>query len=131
VGDGAPATSGIPRLAAVALGGAAGAWLRWGLDAWMAAAGAPAVDMPVATLLANLSGTFVLAVASRRLLGVSAWAVGVTVGLLGAFTTFSALVVEAVGLAGRPLLALGYVAASLAGGVVAALAGLRVGGRSS
>lgn len=108
------------RVGAVALGGAVGAVLRWGLDVVVAADGWPA-----ATLVANLLGTFVLAVVAVRL-GSSAWAVGIRVGVLGSFTTFSALAVQTVELADRPLAAAAYLAASLAGGLVAALLGLRL-----
>lgn len=124
------ATSGPVRVAAVALGGAVGASLRWGLDV---AVGDVAVGevwavpgWPLGTLLANLLGTFVLAVLSTRL-GTAPWAIGLTVGVLGAFTTFSALVVQAVDLADRPVLALASVLVSLVGGVGAAALGLRLG----
>lgn len=110
----------VARVVAVGLGGAVGASLRWGVDVAMAIDGWPA-----ATLVANLLGTFVLAAASR-VLGASHWGVGARVGLLGAFTTFSALVVQAVVLVDRPVVAAGYLVASLGGGVLAALAGLRL-----
>jgi fluoride exporter len=49
--------------------------------------------------------------------------------VLGGFTTASTLALEVGDLAERPVVALGYLAASLAGGVLAAGAGLRLGER--
>lgn len=109
------------RPAAVALGGALGALARWGLDVAMAIEGWPA-----ATLVANLSGAFVLGLVSRRL-GDSLPAVGLRVGLLGAFTTWSSLVVQVVDLGKRPVVAIGYLLVSLGGGLALAALGLRLG----
>ncbi len=109
------------RAAAVGVGGAIGALARWGLDVALAVEGWPA-----ATLVANLLGAFVLALLSRRL-GDSAPAVGLRVGVLGAFTTWSALVVQVVDLGDRPGVAVGYLLVSLGGGLVLAALGLRLG----
>ena len=56
---------------------------------------------------------------------------GLGTGLLGSFTTFSALVASAILLTGfgEPLLAAVYVVVTLVGGVGAALLGLRIGHR--
>jgi CrcB protein len=56
---------------------------------------------------------------------------GLGTGLLGSFTTFSAVVASAALLtdAGQPLLAVLYVAITLVAGVGAAFLGLRVGRR--
>lgn len=114
-----------PRLAAVALGGAVGSVARAGVDVAVIDVGG--VDSwPLATLVVNLMGAFVLGVLVVRL-GPSTWADGVRVGVLGAFTTFSALVVEVVGLGERPLVMAAYLVTSLAGGLALAALGLRVG----
>ncbi|MFN2321622.1 MAG: CrcB family protein [Trueperaceae bacterium] len=88
-----------------------------------------AVGWPWSTLAVNLAGSFALgAVFGRadRARG-PAWlrGPGFTTGAVGSFTTFSALTVEASSL--EPAAALGYAAASLAGGLLAAALGWRVG----
>mgnify|MGYP001820737543 CR=1 FL=1 len=109
---------------AVATGGALGGLTR-ALTAEISA------SWPWPTLIVNLAGAFVLGVAvvyGRRHWPLPLMA-GVTVGLLGALTTFSTLAGELwsqqqagdwVGLAA-------YVAASGVGGLLAAVAGLRLG----
>lgn len=85
-----------PRiLAAVALGGATGSLLRWGVEtALPPASGA----VPWATLLVNVTGSALLG-AAVVLLGRGALRVGrrafLTTGLLGGFTTFSTYAVQA------------------------------------
>ncbi len=85
---------------------------------------------PFSTLIANIFGSFVLGVfviagadvvASKRLLGPF-----FAVGLIGSFTTFSAFAVESVVLVDRDehLLAVAYVATSLAFGLAAAWCGM-------
>lgn len=87
---------------------------------------------PWATLLVNLSGTFVLA----AVLGGPAqtrWSptvvAAVAVGFLGAFTTFSTFGYETFTLlrTDRAAVAAAYVAASLIGGLLLAAAGYAVG----
>jgi CrcB protein len=84
---------------------------------------------PWATLAVNVLGSFVLgAVFGRADRGrAPAWlhGPGFTTGVVGSFTTFSALAAEAAGLA--PGTAVGYAAASLAGGLLAAAIGWRTG----
>lgn len=115
--------SGGDRLA-VAVGGGAGALLRTLLGlAWSS------TTWPWATLTANVTGAFLLGVVvattargdRRRLL--------VGTGLLGAWTTFSALALESVELLGADGAAgLAYPAVTVALGLAAATAGLRLGG---
>ena len=108
------------ELAAVFIGGVAGALARAGVaEALPAAPG----HWPWATLLVNVAGAFVLgAVAARgyrrALLGQ---------GVCGALTTFSTFQLELLHMldAGRAGLALAYAAASLAAGVAAAELGRR------
>jgi CrcB protein len=117
-------------LVAVLLGGILGTGMRLALDAVLPHSDA---QFPWSTLIANLVGSFVLALIVARLWPTApAWLrAGLGAGVLGSFTTFSALVVSLLTLtqAGLPLVALVYLVVSLAGGLAAALAGLRVGGR--
>lgn len=116
-----------PRLLAyVAVGGAVGVLAR-------AAIVAPLGDaevVPWVTLAINVAGSLLLGIvvgalddrhaAARAFLGT---------GVLGGFTTYSAFAVETALWASTPLLAVGLAAASVAGGVVGAAAGLIVGRR--
>lgn len=113
-------------------GGAVGTLLRAGLGVLL-----PAVpgQLPVATVTVNLVGAFVLgwltvAVTrgvrdpdrARRL------RLGLGTGLCGGFTTFSTFMVESVHLLGEaPGIAVGYLAVSLVGGVLAAAGGAWLG----
>lgn len=113
----------------VALGGAAGTFVRYGLGLWWA-------DAAVTTLVVNLVGAFALgalvpmlgrlsnstrAERLRLLLGT---------GVLGGFTTYSGLAT----LTGEALLgeqvpwALGYAGVTLVAGLMASLVGMWVGG---
>jgi len=108
---------------AVAAGGAIGASGRW-LVAWtfdaMGAGHVPGT-WPWATLAVNLIGCVVIGFAARFVArGTAAWAFVVT-GVLGGFTTFSALAVELNDLAeaDRMTLAVVYGAVTLVAGVAA------------
>lgn len=118
----------IRELAAVAVGGALGTGLRFALDL------AFATDdglFPVSTLIANIVGSFVLALVVAQLWQPApAWArAGLGAGLLGSFTTFSALAVAVVHLIGvdQWMLAVIYLAATLVLGLAAAAFGLKLG----
>ena len=83
---------------AVALGGAVGAVLRFLVDRGITARWAP--TFPAATLLINMTGSFVLGVVT----GLSAvlgpvWTLALGTGLCGGYTTFSTAMVDAVRLA--------------------------------
>jgi CrcB protein len=117
-------------LVAVLLGGILGTGLRLGIDALL-----PHADdeFPWSTLLINVVGSFVLAVLVARVWPRAAhWVkAGLGAGLLGSFTTFSALAVSLVTLADADevLLAAGYLVVTLVAGFGAATAGLFLGRR--
>lgn len=111
----------------VALGGALGAVLRYGVVT--GAARAFGTGFPVGTMVVNIAGSFVMGVlmawfASRAS---AVWAMPLlTVGVLGGFTTFSAFSLETVALyeQGRWSAASVYVVVSVVGSVVALAGGL-------
>ena len=112
----APAT-----VAAIASGGAIGAALRWGVAELADTIGSP--HLPAtwswATLIVNVLGCLLIGLAARTVApDTTAWAFAVT-GVLGGFTTFSALAVELNDLADaeRLPLAVLYGAVTLAAGV--------------
>jgi len=82
--------------AAVGLGAACGAWLRWGLGLWL---NPMFLMVPMGTLAANLLGGLLMGVA---LAVIQAWPAMtpalkllLTTGLLGGLTTFSTFSAEA------------------------------------
>lgn len=119
-----------PSLAAVGyvfLGGAVGASLRYLFEKWWAPPTPP--EFPWVTLMINLTGAFALAfvtvLASTALRDRPWLSPLVGTGLLGGFTTWSTFVVENNQLLGDREFAvsIGYMAASLLGGLCTALAG--------
>ena len=87
---------------------------------------------PVATLMVNLIGSLLLGVylARRERAATVRWSLQFwAIGVLGSFTTFSAFSLDVVHLleANRPMSALGYVTASVIGGLLLALTGQRLG----
>ena len=118
----------LKSVAAVVVGGAVGTSLRLAVDVVLPHGG---VAFPVGTFLINLTGSFVLAVLVSRVWpsAVEWLRAGLGPGLLGSFTTFSALAVSAVELTsgGAGAEAVIYVVASLVGGIAAAVLGLRLG----
>ena len=113
---------------AVLLGGLAGTALRLGADALLPHGPA---EFPFSTLIANVAGSFALAVLVARVWPTAPnWLrAGLGPGLLGSFTTFSALVASllAMAQAGDAWLALVYLLAGLGGGLAAAWLGLQTG----
>jgi CrcB protein len=114
------------RLAAViALGGATGALLRWGIgQEWPVRPGA----FPWSTLGINVAGCLVIGVLMVLMEEVLAGRVYVRpllgVGLLGGFTTFSTFAVETRALLGdHPLVALTYYVGTPAAAILAAILG--------
>jgi CrcB protein len=88
---------------------------------------------PLSTLLINIVGSFALGFLVARVWSTAPnWLkAGLGPGLLGGFTTFSAVMVSLVTLAGNghPVLALLYLAATLVAGFGAAALGLVTGSR--
>jgi CrcB protein len=116
-------------LLAIAAGGALGAVARWGLAQVLPHS---PDEFPWSTLLANVVGCFALGVLMvvviERLPTSRLVRPFVGTGLLGGFTTFSTYAVDTRGLlaAGRPALAGAYLLATLALGLVAVVAALRL-----
>ena len=93
-------------------------------------------EFPVATLIVNLTGSFLLGFyLARRQRAVSArWSMRFwAIGALGSFTTFSTFSVEVLQLidVGQMATAVGYTLASTLGGLTLALLGGRVGSVAS
>lgn len=115
----------------VAAGGAAGAVARYLVDGWIADRTGGA--FPWGTLAVNLSGTFLVGFAFALVVEAGvlpAWSRGpLLIGFLGAYTTFSTLMLESWRLweDGAVALALVNVAGSSMIGLVAVLAGLTLG----
>lgn len=115
-----PARVVLRRAALAAAGGMLGTAARL----WL---GMLIPDAALGVLAANIAGSLVLGVLTVRLAAPDL-RVFLGTGLLGGFTTYSAFTVDAVGLwASSPPLAIAYVAASLLGGIAAAVAGMRLG----
>jgi CrcB protein len=115
---------------AVLAGGLIGTALRLGIDALLPHGDA---GFPWSTLLINVIGSFALGMLVARVWTIAPeWVrLGLGTGVLGSFTTFSALVASAFSLTatGESVLALLYVAATLVAGIGAAFLGLRFGRR--
>jgi CrcB protein len=116
---------------AVLIGGAIGTALRLGLDDLFAK---PDASFPVSTLIANVVGSFALGYLVARFWPTApGWVrAGIGPGLLGGFTTFSAVMVAMVTFAsgGHVVIALVYLVVTLVAGFGAAAAGLWLGGQS-
>ena len=103
---GAQRTAMIWTVIQVAVGGAIGSVLRYGMVA--------AVGAPVGTLVVNVLGSLVMGVLFVVLSGRAGLSPLLMAGVLGGFTTFSAFSLDAMKLwEGGGLQALGYVAASV------------------
>lgn len=115
----------------VALGGAAGAMTRYVVDGWISAR--TGAEFPWGTLAINLSGSFLIGMLFALAIEgdvLPSWVRGpLMIGFIGAYTTFSTLMLESWRLFedGAGLLALGNIAGSSILGIVAVVAGLTVG----
>ncbi|MEO0530750.1 MAG: CrcB family protein [Planctomycetota bacterium] len=121
----------LMRMAAIGLGGALGAVLRYGMG--LACASVWGDRFGHATLLVNVVGCFVLGllmheawVAAEKPVGV--WHAAVTVGLLGGLTTFSTFGYQTIRHldAGEPGLAMANIALNVVLGLAAAAGGLSI-----
>ena len=121
----------MPVTVAVALGGALGAVCRYGLDRLIERRSFAV--FPWSTFVVNVTGCFLAGVAVAVLVDrhdTPAWLrVGVVVGFLGAYTTFSTFAQESRDLAvgGHQLLAVTDAVTSVAGGIAAVALGTVVG----
>lgn len=111
----------ISPLLSVALGGAIGASLRFGVGHWVLRV-AGTTGFPLAIVSVNIIGSFLmgLAVVALNRAGVPHWQPFVMTGILGGFTTFSAFSLEAFTLweQGQGGAALLYVAVSVLGSII-------------
>ena len=114
------------RVALIAVLGAAGALSRYGIGQALGER-----DVPVATLLINVTGSFLLGLlvswGATRFGGDVRAALGI--GFLGAYTTFSTFTVDATLLTddGRAGVATAYVLVSIGLGLAAAAGGIALG----
>ena len=109
---------------AILAGGGAGTLLRW-----VVAEVVGVTTFPLATLLVNLVGAYLLGRLAGSLPDASPRVRAfLGAGLLGSFTTFSALVVDVVALGFQPLLLVLYAVATVAGGLWLARLGRDQGG---
>lgn len=112
----------------VALGGMLGAMARYGLGLWVGNRWSNAY--PLGTFLINLSGALLLGFVNVFLLERTAinpaWRIGIGIGFIGAYTTFSTFTYETIVLLeeGSFATALGYVGASIVFGLFAAWLGM-------
>lgn len=114
----------LRRLLLVFLGGTIGTAARLGLALVLP----DPAGIPVATLAANVLGALLIGILMARLPVATDLRVFLGTGVLGGFTTYSALMVGSVTLwAAAPVLAAGYAVGSLVLGLAAAALGLRLG----
>ena len=121
----------MPVILGVALGGALGASGRYGLDRLIERSSSAV--FPLSTFTINVTGCFLIGVVSASLVDrhhLPAWLrIGLVVGVVGGYTTFSTFAQEALDLADLHHVALAgaYVVASVAVGLTAVYLGGLVG----
>jgi fluoride exporter len=119
------------RIAWIALAGGAGAVSRYLVEGWVSTAGKG--DFPYGTLVVNVSGSFLLGflftLLTERLLPHPDLRIALTIGFIGAYTTFSTLTFETLqlGQAGAMSLAVLNIVASVIAGMVAVWLGTVAG----
>jgi CrcB protein len=117
----------VREFAAVALGGAIGASLRWSVGAWIAEK--TGAGFPWNTFTINVLGAFLIgvlmALSLEKGLVSGDWRLFLGTGVLGGFTTFSTLSYESIALMADGLWAPGL--ANMFGSGVAGLAAAYVG----
>ncbi len=120
----------LTEVLVVAVGGALGAVGRFLV--YVLAAQVFGIGFPFGTLIVNVLGSFIMGVLVEGM--ALAWTLPeqvrlfLTVGILGAFTTFSTFSLDVAVLyeRGRPLLVAGYILISVIGSIGALFAGLNV-----
>ena len=116
---------------AVAGGGALGASARFAVGRWAFKAFGP--GFPWATLIVNVAGSLMMGILIAWLAGRAqvseALRAFLSIGILGAFTTFSTFSLDVVSLAERKqyLAAAGYLSSSVVVSILALMAGLWLG----
>ncbi|KEK26046.1 fluoride efflux transporter FluC [Bacillus gaemokensis] len=119
------------KYTAVGIGGIVGALTRYGLGQWIGTHSAEA--FPLATWLANMIGSFLLAFLTIYLFRVKHVSYVITsavgTGMIGSFTTFSTFSVETLKLMQYDafLIAFYYVSTSVVGGLLLSLVGFYLG----
>ena len=120
----------MSEIIAIAVGGALGALSRfWATNLANILFG---TDFPYGILLVNVAGSFAIGIVFillvERSLLPTFWGAGLMVGFLGAFTTFSAFSLQALGLleSGRFLAAAIYIAGSVIICILAAALGMLI-----
>jgi len=115
----------VPVIVGVALGGALGASARYLIDRAIVVHD----SFPWSTLVVNLTGCFLIGLLAVKLGGPPWVRVGVVVGVLGGYTTFSAFGAQTLALLedDRIATSLLYVTASVVVGVLAVWTGARLG----
>lgn len=118
----------MPHLLLVATGGALGSMLRYGVGRWAMTALGP--GFPFGTFTVNIVGGFLMGLLAGWLArfgeGSEELRLLLGVGVLGGFTTFSAFSLEVYNMITRAEVALAaaYAVSSVAGSVLAVLAGV-------
>jgi CrcB protein len=125
------------KLGLVALGGGAGSALRWAVAEWTVHRWGP--GFPWGTFIVNVSGALLMGVVMGFLLARSQtvwgagqelpWRLMLATGLLGGYTTFSALAWESLALAegGMPWRAAANLGTTLLAGMLAVWLGAQLG----
>ncbi|WP_309103005.1 CrcB family protein [Microbacterium sp.] len=115
----------LRRVLLVALGGTIGSAARLGIGLAL-----PDDGFPVAVFVANIIGALLIGILTAGLPQAAELRIFLGTGILGGFTTYSALATGTVALWNHaPALAVGYGIVSLALGLTAAAVGLRLGRR--
>ena len=122
----------MPVIVGVALGGALGASARWLLDRFIEER-SDAI-FPWSTFVINVTGCFLIGIVTEQLVDrhhLPAWIrIGLVVGVLGGYTTFSTFAQESLSLLETPHdvpVALAYAAGSVVVGIAAVYAGVVLG----